>query len=246
MSDIPHNHPRYISLVTRKRLADHALAGVVSIEGLISHGRGEAFDYLIGEKTLEIALEAEKLAASVFLAALHPVISVNGNTATLAAEEIAELQKFTNCEVEINLFHRTEERIEKIATILEKAGVVISRGPVERCIPLPHDRGLCRPDGIGSADVILVPLEDGDRCEALVAMGKIVITIDLNPLDRTSKTATIPIIDEVTRAFSNITKECRRIKTAGEIPEMPASFDRKYFLKGAVDAILETLAHALD
>ncbi|MDR0438768.1 MAG: phosphopantothenate/pantothenate synthetase [Methanocalculaceae archaeon] len=246
MSDIPLNHPRYKSLVTRKRLADYALAGVVSMEGLTSHGRGEAFDYLVGEKTLKTALEAEKLAACVFLAASHPVFSVNGNTAILATEEIAELQKVTNCEVEINLFHRTEERIEKIITILEKAGVIVSCGPVERCIPLPHDRGLCRPNGIGSADVILVPLEDGDRCEALVAMGKIVITIDLNPLDRTSKTATIPIIDEVTRALPNITAECRRIKTTGKIPKMPASFDGDYYLKGAVDAILENLAHALD
>jgi 4-phosphopantoate--beta-alanine ligase len=246
MSDIPKNHPRYKSLVTRKQLVNYAIVGVVSMEGLTSHGRGEAFDYLIGEQTPVTALEAEKLAARVLLAASHPVLSINGNTAALAAEEIAELQKATDCEVEVNLFHRTEERIEKITTVLEKAGVTVSNDQVERCVQLPHDRGLCRPDGIGSADVVLVPLEDGDRCEALVAMGKIVITVDLNPLDRTSKTATIPIIDEVTRALPNIVAECRRIKATGEIPKMPTFFDRTYFLKGAVDAISETLMHALD
>ena len=31
------------------------------------------------------------------------------------------------------------------------------------------------------ADTVLVPLEDGDRTEALVKMGKTVVAIDLNP-----------------------------------------------------------------
>ena len=35
---------------------------------------------------------------------------------------------------------------------------------------------------------ILVPLEDGDRCEALVNMGKTVVVIDLNPLSRSATT----------------------------------------------------------
>ena len=47
--------------------------------------------------------------------------------------------------------------------------------------------------------MILVPLEDGDRCEALIAMGKTVCVIDLNPLSRTAKMATITIVDELTR-----------------------------------------------
>ena len=51
-------------------------------------------------------------------------------------------------------------------------------------------------DGIEKADVVLVPLEDGDRCEALIALGKD-IAIDLNPLSRTSRTATVTIVDEV-------------------------------------------------
>ena len=50
MSDIPESHPRYQSLKTRENLVAAAHAGVVSYEGLTSHGRGEAFDYLFGFK----------------------------------------------------------------------------------------------------------------------------------------------------------------------------------------------------
>ena len=46
---IPGDHPRHHSLVTREQLAEYARTGVVSLEGLTAHGRGEAFDYLIGE-----------------------------------------------------------------------------------------------------------------------------------------------------------------------------------------------------
>ena len=52
--------------------------------------------------------------------------------------------------------------------------------------------------------MVLVPLEDGDRCEALVAAGKQVLVIDLNPLSRTSMTATVTIVDEVSRASSKL------------------------------------------
>ena len=62
--------------------------------------------------------------------------------------------------------------------------------------------------GIFSADVVLVPLEDGDRCQALVNMGKTVIAIDLNPLSRTARSATITIVDELTRALPHITQAC--------------------------------------
>lgn len=48
--------------------------------------------------------------------------------------------------------------------------------------------------------MVLVPLEDGDRTEALRRMGKTVIAIDLNPLSRTSRAANITIVDNVIRA----------------------------------------------
>ena len=52
----------------------------------------------------------------------------------------------------------------------------------------------------------MVPLEDGDRCEALVAMGKTVIVIDLNPLSRSAKMGSITIVDELTRVVQNMLK----------------------------------------
>ena len=59
---------------------------------------------------------------------------------------------------------------------------------------------------------MLVPLEDGDRCQALKNMGKQVITVDLNPLSRTAKTADITIVDNVTRAIPNIERWVKLLK----------------------------------
>ncbi|WP_048153159.1 4-phosphopantoate--beta-alanine ligase [Methanolacinia paynteri] len=242
---IPKDHPRYRSLVMREKIADAALKGIVAMEGVGSHGRGEAFDYLIGEKTTESALLAEKTAAALFLNAKKPVISVNGNAAALAAKEIADLQKATGAAVEVNLFHRTEERVEKITALLEDEGVTVLKGEFERLLPLSHDRALCLRDGIYSCDVILVPLEDGDRCSALVDMGKTVITIDLNPLSRTAKTATLTIVDEITRALPNITEACGRLDS-DEIKKLIRSIDNKYFLNSAVNEIMGNLTNAMD
>ena len=52
---LPKSHPRYKSLKTRGLIAKGAEKGNASIHGLIAHGRGEAFDYLIGEKTHDFA-----------------------------------------------------------------------------------------------------------------------------------------------------------------------------------------------
>jgi len=238
---IPEDHPRYHALVRREKIADSARAGIVAMEGVSAHGRGETFDYLIGERTTESALLAEKTAAAMLLAAEHPVISVNGNTAALAAEEIAALQKACGAKVEVNLFHRTEERMEKITHLLEEAGVSVLTGTFERLIPLSHDRAICLHEGIGSADLVLVPLEDGDRCEALRRMGIKVITIDLNPLSRTSKTADLTIVDELTRALPNITLACRNPDR-----DLIASCDNMKFLHAALDEIQSRLSHALD
>jgi hypothetical protein len=46
-------------------------------------------------------------------------------------------------------------------------------------------RALATRGGTYDADVVTIPLKDADRCEALVAMGKKVIAIDLNPFSRT-------------------------------------------------------------
>jgi len=242
---IPVDHPRYRSLVTRERLADCARKGVVAMEGLTAHGRGEAFDYLIGERTTESALIAEKTAAAMLLAARRPVISVNGNTAALAAREIADLQKASWALVEVNLFHRTEARVSMIEKILTDAGADVFSGEAEQLLPLSHDRAWCRREGMFSADVVLIPLEDGDRCEALVAMGKQVIAIDLNPLSRTARRATLTVVDELTRALPAITRACTEL-TAGERERLLSAADNHYLLSEAICEITRRLDHALD
>ncbi len=180
--------------------------GLVTPTGLISHGRGEAYDYLMGEKSIPPALEAEKVAAAYLLRAKNPVVCVNGNAAALDPENLIALAKAIPAKMEVNLFHRTPERMEGLISYLESKGAenVLGREPDCRIPGLNHDRALCTKEGIFDCDVIVVPIEDGDRAEALVSMGKVVISIDLNPLSRTSCKATVPISDEMTRALENI------------------------------------------
>jgi len=196
----PKDHPRYKSLLAREKLVD--AADVVAKQGLIAHGRGEAFDYLLGEQTCLPALSAIKASATALIEAKNAVISVNGNVVALASREVARLSEVSNAKVEVNLFHRTPERIEGLTKIMKKVGIdALGKNADDKIPGLSSERAKCCSDGIGSADVVLVPLEDGDRCEALVKMGKKVITIDLNPLSRTAQTAHITIVDELTRCL---------------------------------------------
>ena len=196
----PKDHPRYKSLLAREKLVD--ASEFVAKQGLIAHGRGEAFDYLLGEQTCLPALSAIKAAASALIEAKNPVISVNGNVVALAAREVARLSEISGAKVEVNLFHRTPERVAGLTKMMKKVGIDALGANADDKIPgLSSERAKCCSEGIGSADVILVPLEDGDRCEALVKMGKKVITIDLNPLSRTAQTAHITIVDELTRCL---------------------------------------------
>ena len=102
---------------------------------------------------------------------------------------------------------------------------------------LEHARGLCTKEGIFSADVILVPLEDGDRAQALKNMGKTTIVIDLNPLSRSAKTASVTIVDEVTRAIPNITMFAR--EQMGQAPK--TEFDNVGNMRRALDRITNAL-----
>ena len=214
MENIPKNHPRYMSLMTREKVSQAMKKGIVHETGLIAHGRGEAFDYLLGEKTLPIADLAEKVASAALLCAKNPVLSVNGNVVALAAVECISLANAIPAKIEVNLFHRTKDRILKISQELCNKGVkkVYGQNADAKIPGLDHDRALCEKDGIFSADVVLVLLEDGDRCQALRDMGKTVIVIDLNPLSRTAKTASIAIVDNVIRAIPNIEIWVKKLK----------------------------------
>lgn len=219
MTEIPRSHPRYASLVARERVAEGVKKGFTSTQGLIAQGRGEAFDYLLGEKTTSSAAKSTRAAAAMLLLAERPALSINGNVAALVPGEMVELAKALKAPLEVNLFHRTEERVEKIADLLRSLGAeeVLGERPDATVPGLDHARAKATRGGIYDADVVLIPLEDGDRCEALVKMGKKVIAIDLNPLSRTSRMATISIVDNIARAVPNLTIQVQSLfKTSKE------------------------------
>ena len=84
--NIPQDHPRAESLRVREMLVEGLRGGLVVEEGLIAHGRGETFDYLLGEKTTPSAIMAIKATAAMLLTSSHPIISVNGNFARIVWE----------------------------------------------------------------------------------------------------------------------------------------------------------------
>ena len=210
---VPKSHPRYLSLITRDKIVEGVEKEITSIHGLMAHGRGEAFDYLIGEKTNKFALKSVEAAACLLLDAKHPVISVNGNVAALVAKDIVELSKVIPAMIEVNIFHKSKKREIAIALELKKNGAKEVLLPHKGIIKyIDHNRKYCNEEGIGKADVVFVPLEDGDRCSALERMGKKVITIDLNPLSRTSKTASITIVDNIIRVIQLLIKSIKKNK----------------------------------
>jgi 4-phosphopantoate--beta-alanine ligase len=239
--DVPESHPRYESLLTRHRIEAGVEKGITSKQGLIAQGRGEAYDYLLGERTIPSADGAARAAAAQFRLAEQAVISVNGNVAALCPGEVVELADATGADIEVNLFNRTRERMERIADHLREHGAEAVLGlEADGRIPgLDHERAKVDADGIGSADVALVPLEDGDRAEALAAMGKTELVIDLNPLSRSARSASVPIVDNIIRAVPNITAHARDLQGTSEpeLREIVAAFDREAALAAAEDAI---------
>jgi 4-phosphopantoate---beta-alanine ligase len=212
--EVPKSHPRYKSLMTREIIASGVHNGITSIHGLIAHGRGEAFDYLIGEKTTNAAKDSINAAAVLLLLAKHPVISVNGNAAALAPKELVELSKELRAPLEVNIFHTSKERELKIKAHLEKYGAeeVLLPQKDAQLGYLDSNRKYINKDGIQKADVVFVPLEDGDRAEALVKSGKKVVTIDLNPMSRTAKSATITIVDNIIRSIPLLIKTIKEYR----------------------------------
>ena len=199
---VPRSHPRYESLRLRDLIVAGVERGVTSIHGLIAHGRGETFDYLLGERTHNFAHEAIAAAACMLQQAKHPVLSINGNVCALAAEEMVQLAKAAGAKLEANIFHTSPEREQAIRDMLMEAGAeeVLLPNRTHAIEHIEHNRKWVHPEGIYKADVIFVPLEDGDRCQALRRNDKDVITIDLNPLSRTARTASITIVDNLIRS----------------------------------------------
>lgn len=238
---IPKSHPRYVSLKTRDLIANGIRQGITSMHGLIAHGRGEAFDYLLGEKTKGFAKKSIDAAACLLMSAKHPVISVNGNTAALAPKYLAYLSKMLKAPLEVNIFHQSKGRELKIKKHLESHGAekVLLPGRKSSIKFLESGRKYSNPGGILRADVVFVPLEDGDRAEALVKNGKKVIAVDLNPLSRTAQKATITIVDNITRAAPLLIKAIKQSRKYGKdkLKNKIKGYNNRKILKDAVKAI---------
>lgn len=252
------SHPRYKSLLARGKLEAAEEAGMLAASALIAHGRGEAFDYLLGEVTTESAARATKEAAARLAAAERAIISFNGNTMALASDDLLRCAALAGADVEINIFYRTPERMLALMSFLEDAKVRIRNSTPQGIngdgwskmvddvrllgaspdgiIPgLEGPRAKCHSDGMLAADVLLVPLEDGDRCEALVAMGGDVIVIDLNPMSRSAQMATLTVVDEISRFAENLFEE---LKNPGIIDH---GWDNSAILQSALDCINDNL-----
>ncbi|WP_297896880.1 4-phosphopantoate--beta-alanine ligase [Methanobrevibacter sp.] len=214
---IPKSHPRYKSLILREKIKNAYKEGYLADSGMIAHGRGEAFDYLIGEKTTPTSKNAIKTSVAMLLLAKNPVLSVNGNSTALAAKEIVDLANETNSKIEINLFYRTKKRVEIISKIYENLGYNNILGNDDKNLKyidnIDSPRATASEEGIYSADLVLVSLEDGDRAEVLSNNGKKIIAIDLNPLSRTAKIADITIVDNIVRTIPLMIEYAKKLKS---------------------------------
>jgi 4-phosphopantoate--beta-alanine ligase len=244
---IPKDHPRAESLRVRELITEGMHLNIVAEAGLIAHGRGEAFDYLLGEKTPSFAIQQQTAAVALMLLAKNPVISVNGNVASLCPKELVELANILSSKLEVNLFYRREERAPIVTKKLEDNGAKNVLGNEEEfhtsIDELSHSRRVVDKRGIHIADVVLVPLEDGDRTMALRKTGKKVITIDLNPLSRTSIWSNISIVNNVIRAIpemTDIVKELKK-KSEDELRKIVENFDNFNSLKESLTFISSRL-----
>lgn len=240
---IPKSHPRYESLLLRDKMVKASQEGYLADSALIAHGRGEAFDYLIGERTTHPAKRAMYVAVAALLLSNNPVISVNGNATALACDEIIELAESVNAKIEINLFYRTDERVKIISKIYKDHGYEEILGTLddemEYLNEINNNRASASKTGIYSADTILIPLEDGDRAEILKESGKNIICIDLNPLSRTSKMSDVSIMDNIVRAIPFMTKIAEDLKTQDKqvLVEIVKEFDNEENLKESLQQI---------
>jgi len=235
-------HPRYESLVLRDKIVKASKEGLLADSAMIAHGRGEAFDYLLGEKTTIPAKRAMYVTVALMILSKNPVISVNGNTTALAIDEIIEFAKAVDAKIEINLFYRTDKRVDKLTQLYKDHGYPEILGSNDDDImyinEIKNPRASASKTGIYSADTILVPLEDGDRAEILSKSGKNIITIDLNPLSRTSKMSDVSIVDNVVRAIPFMTKIADDLKSQDKemLKGMIKDFDNKTNLEESLNS----------
>ena len=193
---------------------------------------------LLVKKLQNLQKMPSRLQHSCLNQAQNSVISVNGNFAALCPKEIIQLAKITNSKIEVNLFYSSEKRKKAISNILKKSGAKqilgMNKKQSTKLKGIDSARRIVDKNGIFSADVVLVPLEDGDRTIALKKAKKKIITFDLNPLSRTAQTADVTIVDNVTRAMKLLVSESKKSRKK-------VTFDNKKNLKSAILEIRKNL-----
>jgi 4-phosphopantoate--beta-alanine ligase len=124
---------------------------------------------------------------------------------------------------------------------LKKQGAkeVLGVGPraSARIPELQSERRRVDPEGIFAADTVFVPLEDGDRTQALVRLGKKVITVDLNPISRTAVSSHISIVDNIVRVMPALVKSAASLKGSKSLRKIVDEFNNKSNLRQSLEII---------
>ena len=92
---------------------------------------------------------------------------------------------------------------------------------------------------IVDSDCIMVPLEDGDRTQALKRIGKKVIAVDLNPISRTAIWADITIVDNIIRVLPEMIKIAENLKSLNkdQLKEIVSNFNNKKNIQDTLELI---------
>ena len=230
LTDIPKSHPRYASLLARERVAEGVKKGITSNQGLIAQGRGECFDYLLGEKTTPSAEAATHAAAALLLLANRPALSINGNVAALVPEEMVELASVLKIPLEVNLFHRSEETGKKNCRYSCAIGAQSrfwEKSQMRRY--LAWIMPVLWPPEAESMTLMWssFPWKMETAARLWLQWVKKVIAIDLNPLSRTARKATVSIVDNIMRAVPNLTEQVKRLRAASwrDLEEIVQGYD---------------------
>jgi 4-phosphopantoate--beta-alanine ligase len=157
---------------------------------------------------------------------------------------ILSLATTLDAPLEINLFHPGKQRETAIEKLLKKRGAKTVLKPDGGMLNnVRSNRQMISSIGQKKADLIFVPLEDGDRTEALITMGKKVITIDLNPLSRTSMRATVTIVDHIARSLPLLIDTIKNFQTKDKtyLEKLIRDYSNEDILKDSLAHIIKRL-----
>lgn len=183
--------------------------------GLIVYGCGEVFDYLIGERMIELVERVMRVVVVKFFLVEYLVILVNGNVVVFVLKEMIELVKVFNVKFEINFFYCMEERVRIIVEEFRKYDLeieIFGINLMKRIFGFEYECGKVDENGIWKVDVVFVLFEDGDRMEVFVRMGKFVVIVDLNFFLWSVRMVDIMIVDNIVRVYLRMVEFVREMK----------------------------------